>query len=132
MYVRHPGHIISFAANYNTFFQAVVVAEWLRRWTRNPLGSPRAGSNPADYVFFFFLLPLLSLFLFCFLFVCFLFFVFFVFFFHYFLSCYLFCSYSSSGQLYNILRSSIQDAIDAGHFSVSETVTHQVSSLRQH
>ncbi|KAM7229554.1 hypothetical protein CapIbe_019670, partial [Capra ibex] len=22
------------------------VAEWLRRWTRNPLGSPRAGSNP--------------------------------------------------------------------------------------
>nr|XP_049619311.1 uncharacterized protein LOC125994133 [Syngnathus scovelli] len=26
----------------------VVVAEWLRRWTRNPLGSPRAGSNPAD------------------------------------------------------------------------------------
>lgn len=31
----------------------VVVAEWLRRWTRNPLGSPRAGSNPADYVRFF-------------------------------------------------------------------------------
>ena len=28
----------------------VVVAEWLRRWTRNPLGSPRAGLNPADYV----------------------------------------------------------------------------------
>ena len=27
----------------------VVVAEWLRRWTRNPLGFPRAGSNPADY-----------------------------------------------------------------------------------
>ena len=27
----------------------VVVAEWLRRWTRNPLGSPRAGSSPADY-----------------------------------------------------------------------------------
>ena len=25
-----------------------VVAEWLRRWTRNPLGSARAGSNPAD------------------------------------------------------------------------------------
>ncbi|KAM7229555.1 hypothetical protein CapIbe_019671, partial [Capra ibex] len=22
------------------------VAEWLRRWTRNPLGFPRAGSNP--------------------------------------------------------------------------------------
>ena len=27
---------------------SVVVAEWLRRWTRNPLGSSRAGSNPAD------------------------------------------------------------------------------------
>ncbi len=42
----------------------VVVAEWLRRWTRNPLGSPRAGSNPADYAAFrgevavtFFLVP---------------------------------------------------------------------------
>ena len=31
-------------------FVKVVVAEWLRRWTRNPLGSPRVGSNPADYV----------------------------------------------------------------------------------
>ena len=29
------------------------MAEWLRRWTRNPLGSPRAGSNPADYELFF-------------------------------------------------------------------------------
>ena len=28
------------------------MAERLRRWTRNPLGSPRAGSNPADYVIF--------------------------------------------------------------------------------
>ena len=37
--------------------QAVVVAEWLRRWTRNPLGSSRAGSNPADNAlsFFFFI-----------------------------------------------------------------------------
>ena len=26
----------------------VVVAEWLRRWTRNPLGFPRAGASPAD------------------------------------------------------------------------------------
>ena len=31
----------------------VVVAEWLRRWTRNPLGSPRAGSNPVNYAFIF-------------------------------------------------------------------------------
>ena len=23
------------------------MAEWLRRWTRNPMGSSRAGSNPA-------------------------------------------------------------------------------------
>ncbi len=23
------------------------MAEWFRRWTRNPLGSPRVGSNPA-------------------------------------------------------------------------------------
>ena len=30
--------------------KAVVVAEWLRRWTRNPLGFPRAGSNPANNV----------------------------------------------------------------------------------
>ena len=29
------------------------MAEWLRRWTRNPLGSPCAGSNPADYVAYF-------------------------------------------------------------------------------
>ncbi len=24
------------------------MAEWLRRWTRNPMGFPRAGSKPAD------------------------------------------------------------------------------------
>ena len=29
--------------------ESVVVAEWLRRQTRNLLGSSRAGSNPADY-----------------------------------------------------------------------------------
>ncbi len=27
--------------------RCAVVAEWLRRWTWNPMGSPRAGSNPA-------------------------------------------------------------------------------------
>ena len=26
------------------------MAEWLRRWTRNPMGFPRAGSNPARSV----------------------------------------------------------------------------------
>ena len=35
---------------------SVVVAEWLRRQTRNLLGSPRAGSNPADYDWHFFVL----------------------------------------------------------------------------
>ena len=27
-------------------FASAVVSEWLRRWTRNPLGSARTGSNP--------------------------------------------------------------------------------------
>ena len=27
----------------------VVIAEWLRRWTSNPLGSSLASSNTADY-----------------------------------------------------------------------------------
>ena len=29
------------------------VAEWLRRWTANPLGSARVGSNPIFVEFFF-------------------------------------------------------------------------------
>ena len=29
------------------------MAEWLRRWTVNPLGFPRAGSNPIFAVFFY-------------------------------------------------------------------------------
>ena len=42
------------------------MAEWLRRWTRNPMGSPRAGSNPAhcDFVFismFFLFMRIFSL-----------------------------------------------------------------------
>ena len=32
---------------------AAVVAEWLRRWTRNPMGSPRTGSNPVGSEYFF-------------------------------------------------------------------------------
>ena len=32
-----------------------VVSEWLRRWTRNPLGSARTGSNPVYSERFFFL-----------------------------------------------------------------------------
>jgi hypothetical protein len=30
------------------FSYKAVVAEWLRRWTLNPMGYARAGSNPAD------------------------------------------------------------------------------------
>ena len=31
----------------------ICLAEWLRRWTRNPLGHSRVGSNPAaDETFF--------------------------------------------------------------------------------
>ena len=33
--------------------QAAVMAEWLRRWTWNPMGSSRAGSNPARSESFF-------------------------------------------------------------------------------
>ena len=29
------------------------VSEWLRRWTRNPLGSARRGSNPLGVAFWF-------------------------------------------------------------------------------
>ena len=31
--------------------QEDIMAEWLRRWTANPLGSARAGSNPVVVVF---------------------------------------------------------------------------------
>ena len=33
------------------------VAEWLRRWTANPMGSARVGSNPI-FVVILFLLPI--------------------------------------------------------------------------
>ena len=38
---------------------SAVMAEWLRRWTWNPMGSPRAGSNPArsDTQFSYFMSP---------------------------------------------------------------------------
>ena len=34
----------------NQLRSTAVVAEWLRRWTRNPLGSARTGSNPVGSV----------------------------------------------------------------------------------
>jgi hypothetical protein len=49
VYVRIPKHLRA-EINQDT------VAEWLRRRTRNPLGSARAGSNPAgvDKIFLHF------------------------------------------------------------------------------
>ena len=32
------------------------VAEWLRRWTANPMGSARVGSNPIFVVYTFFMI----------------------------------------------------------------------------
>ena len=46
-------HLITFYLNKSTkstnlnIFLAAVMAEWLRRLTRNQMGFPRAGSNPA-------------------------------------------------------------------------------------
>ncbi len=39
-----------------TQVSAAAMAEWLRRWTRNPMGSSRVGSNPTRSACFFFLL----------------------------------------------------------------------------
>ena len=36
------------------------MSEWLRRWTRNPLGSARRGSNPLGVAFFSALLEYFS------------------------------------------------------------------------
>jgi hypothetical protein len=47
----------------NIIQQAVVVPEWLSGMTRNHVGSARAGSNPADHVFFYFLSLLFVLFI---------------------------------------------------------------------
>ena len=46
---------MSMAVNKLTHSLTDEVAEWLRRWTANPLGSPRVGSNPilVDNIFIF-------------------------------------------------------------------------------
>ena len=36
----------------STFYRHDEVAEWLRRWTANPMGSARVGSNPILVVMF--------------------------------------------------------------------------------
>ena len=41
-------NVISLGTRY-----VAAMAEWLRRWTRNPMGSSRAGSNPARSGFTF-------------------------------------------------------------------------------
>ena len=42
---------------------AAAMVEWLRRWTRNPMGYSRAGSNPVRSVnlFYFYVLAKLAL-----------------------------------------------------------------------
>ena len=45
--------LLRFVMHFSSFLHiAAAMAEWLRRWTRNPMGSPRAGSNPARSDFF--------------------------------------------------------------------------------
>ncbi len=38
----------------HTLVGIAAMAEWLRRWTRNPMGSSRVGSNPTRSASFFF------------------------------------------------------------------------------
>ena len=40
------------------YVASALMAEWLRRWTRNSMGSARAGSNPAQCVHASFFLPI--------------------------------------------------------------------------
>ena len=49
---RQRAHL-SYDANFGFLAVAAVMAEWLRRWTWNPMGYTRAGSNPARSVCFF-------------------------------------------------------------------------------
>ena len=41
--LTYQNHILTYPPTAN---HTDTVAEWLRRWTRNPLGSARVGSNP--------------------------------------------------------------------------------------
>ena len=45
--IQHPKLKASNLPGKTICQSCAVVAEWLRRWTWNPMGSPRAGSNPA-------------------------------------------------------------------------------------
>ena len=53
-YILRTYLIVSFCRY--TFFTEDWVAEWLRRWTANPMGSARVGSNPI-FVVILFVLP---------------------------------------------------------------------------
>ena len=57
-WIRHlttnQGIASSSPARVKTFlFVSDEVAEWLRRWTANPMGSARVGSNPILVGYFF-------------------------------------------------------------------------------
>ena len=41
---------------WSILHKRAAMAEWLRRWTRNPMGSSRAGSNPVRSVYILFTL----------------------------------------------------------------------------
>ena len=43
---QSPYYVMYFILNCSVLKQQDEVAEWLRRWTANPLGSARVGSNP--------------------------------------------------------------------------------------
>ena len=46
--VKHFFNVTQMDVNFDSCLRHLQdeVAEWLRRWTANPLGSARAGSNP--------------------------------------------------------------------------------------
>ena len=43
-----------FLNEHHIMVNRATMAEWLRRWTRNPMGYSRAGSNPVRSVIVFF------------------------------------------------------------------------------
>ena len=46
----------NYLLNLHHYLEAAVVAEWLRRLTRNQMGYARAGSNPANCEIIFILI----------------------------------------------------------------------------
>ena len=52
-FIGLPWRSFDYRSFHTTFGTYAVVAEWLRRWTRNPLGSARTGSNPVGSELFY-------------------------------------------------------------------------------